>query len=81
MNVFRQFYNRLTKTLSKTFNIPLEQEVLDETRALEESKRIELELLARQKLEGERRMHREHEATKVGWYYACYFEVAFEYAY
>eukprot|EP00903_Cladosiphon_okamuranus_P007817 g7563.t1 len=43
----------------------LRRKVLDETFALEESKRLELEHLAKEKLEEERRLQREHEATKV----------------
>lgn len=38
---------------------------MDERFALEESKRLELEYLAKEKLEEERRLQREHEATKV----------------
>lgn len=41
------------------------KKVLDETFALEESKRLELEYLAREKKEAERRLQLEHEATKV----------------
>ncbi|CAM9374641.1 unnamed protein product, partial [Hapterophycus canaliculatus] len=39
--------------------------VLDETFALEESKRLELEYMANEQREQERRLQREHEATKV----------------
>lgn len=41
------------------------EQVLDETFALQESKRLELEYLAKEKEEEERRLQREHEATKV----------------
>lgn len=43
----------------------LPQKVLDETFALEESKRLELEQLEHEKREEEKRLQREHEATKV----------------
>eukprot|EP00752_Nemacystus_decipiens_P006227 g5617.t1 len=43
----------------------LRRKVLNDTFALEESKRLELEHLAKEKLEEERRLQREHEATKV----------------
>ncbi|CAM9198538.1 unnamed protein product, partial [Ectocarpus sp. 12 AP-2014] len=43
----------------------LRRKVLDETLALEESKRLELEQLENEKREEEKRLHREHEATKV----------------
>lgn len=39
--------------------------MLDEFSALEESKRLELELLESEKKEMKKRMQREHEATKV----------------
>ena len=39
--------------------------VLDETFALEESKRLELEFQEKERKEAEKRMHRDHEATKV----------------
>lgn len=45
--------------------LPRTKKVLDETFALEESKRLELEYLAREKKEAERRLQLEHEATKV----------------
>lgn len=45
--------------------LPRKKKVLDETFALEESKRLELEYLAREKKEAERRLQLEHEATKV----------------
>lgn len=45
--------------------VTLLAKVLDETFALEESKRLELEHLAEEKKEEERRLHLEHEATKV----------------
>lgn len=54
------------KTLYRNVRIPAAPaKVLDETFALEESKRLELEHLAKEKLEEERRLQREHEATKV----------------
>ncbi|CAN0035449.1 unnamed protein product, partial [Scytosiphon promiscuus] len=43
----------------------LRRKVLDETFALEESKRLELEYMANEQREQERRLEREHEATKV----------------
>ncbi|CAM9976055.1 unnamed protein product [Ectocarpus sp. 6 AP-2014] len=43
----------------------LRRKVLDETFALEESKRLELEQLEHEKREEEKRLQREHEATKV----------------
>ncbi|CAM9855318.1 unnamed protein product, partial [Laminaria digitata] len=39
--------------------------VLDETFALEESKRLELEFQEKERKEAEKQMHRDHEATKV----------------
>ena len=39
--------------------------VLNETFALEESKRLELEFQEKERREAEKQMHRDHEATKV----------------
>lgn len=38
---------------------------MDETFALEESKRLELEFQEKERREAEKQMHRDHEATKV----------------
>ncbi|CAM9299728.1 unnamed protein product, partial [Ascophyllum nodosum] len=54
-----------SRVLQQAWTNHCEWKVLEETRALEESKRLELEFYAKETLELEKRMQREHEATKA----------------